>query len=370
MQRERLGERSWLYYDDRGAMRSDLLGNGVVQQTCRGTFGRELAEVVIADGERCLSESGRCVFLVDGTEATRFTTEFRRSLTTWLAAHPTESHNLVHSKTLEVVMNLANLVLRSSPVRVYSSVEHWEAAGQREVATFRRMPPIPPDWIAQETDEGEAFELEVLALIHEVNTTEGATRERALCSLLDRLRPWSCGFARRHFAGSALDLEDLAQDALQHLLVAIAQGKFELSQATSETSALAWCGAVLGNFIRSELRRRQRGLLVPEFDSRLPLQETIEERNLLEVFVRMLDLKIRDTARPEDAPRHLAQLETFLATVAAAPGGASPDRRTSNRLSQQRSRARRFARDVWHRVKRDEAVPDELSELARALRLE
>lgn len=144
MKSEKISENCWLHYDATGAMRSVQLPRGVLLHTCRGVLGRQFADVVIEDGRRCLERFGQCVFMVDATEVTRVSTDFREAVTEWLGTAKADIHFLLQSKMVEMAINVANLVLRKSPVQAYTTVAEWEAVGRKWVATFRRMPLVGP----------------------------------------------------------------------------------------------------------------------------------------------------------------------------------------------------------------------------------
>ena len=67
------------------------------------------------------------------------TTEFREGMTAWFAGHKDVGtvHMLLHSKLLEMALNLANLATGTATARAYASLAAWEAAGQKEVLGFK-----------------------------------------------------------------------------------------------------------------------------------------------------------------------------------------------------------------------------------------
>jgi len=135
----RLDDGSALYIDAQGLIQSFPAGNGVVHHARRGIIGAPFAKYVIADCERELGASGRCILMVDGYETKMHTTEFRELLTDWFRKHESATvHMLIRSRMLEMALNVANMVMGVGRARAYYSVEDWEAAGKKLLPSFRR----------------------------------------------------------------------------------------------------------------------------------------------------------------------------------------------------------------------------------------
>jgi hypothetical protein len=102
----------------------------------------------LQEAEVQLRRFNRVVFFVDARESRQMTTEFREQMTAWFAAHKQVAtvHMLLHSKLLEMALNVANLATGTATARAYANLASWEAAGQKEVLGFRaRELTIPED---------------------------------------------------------------------------------------------------------------------------------------------------------------------------------------------------------------------------------
>jgi len=143
-----LGPESVLHYGEFCVMQTWRVGNGVVHSTVRGVQSADFAELVIAEGEAQIRRHKRVVFLVDARDSRQMTTEFRERMTAWFRAHKPEAtvHMLLHSKLLEMALNLANLAIGAAAAKAYSSEAAWEAEARKEVPGFKgRKIEIPAD---------------------------------------------------------------------------------------------------------------------------------------------------------------------------------------------------------------------------------
>ncbi len=142
-----LPDKSWLYIHDDCVMRTHDVGEGVLLSTCRGVQIEAFAPLIIADGSKQLEAHRRCVFMVDATQSSRMTTEFRERMTSWFKSNKgrVRVHMLMKSKLLEMALNVANLFIGMDAARAYSTATEWEAAGRSESTGFRRLPLDLPD---------------------------------------------------------------------------------------------------------------------------------------------------------------------------------------------------------------------------------
>lgn len=142
-----MGDGSVFYLSARCLMQSWYLGKGVVPSKVRGLQSEELAPLILEEAEKQLTQFGRVVFFVDARESRQMTTEFRERMTAWFAAHKdlARVHMLLHSKLLEMALNLANLATGTATARAYANLASWEAAGQKEVLGFSARELMIPD---------------------------------------------------------------------------------------------------------------------------------------------------------------------------------------------------------------------------------
>ncbi|WP_438022604.1 hypothetical protein [Sorangium sp. So ce233] len=147
MNRRKIEDKSWLYVDDRGVMRSYELGQGMMLYVCRGLQIGEFAPHVIEDGERQIQEFKRCIYMVDALESNRMETDFRDQMTEWLKKNSqrAEAHLLIRSMLLKMAVSVANLVIGAATTHAYTDVAAWEAVGQRAIPGFKRRPLVLPD---------------------------------------------------------------------------------------------------------------------------------------------------------------------------------------------------------------------------------
>ena len=87
-------------------------------------------------------------------------TLFREQMTAWFAAHKEIAtvNMLLHSKLLEMALNLANLATGTATARAYANLASWEAAGQKEVLGFRAREITVPDDLLQKLKDRPAAE--------------------------------------------------------------------------------------------------------------------------------------------------------------------------------------------------------------------
>jgi DNA-directed RNA polymerase specialized sigma24 family protein len=206
---------------------------------------------------------------------------------------------------------------------------------------------------------------------------ESIHRHLALGEALTTLRRWAPTFLRTRLAAqwrhrAAQDSQDLLEDAIQHLMIALAAGKARALLTADDTALVAWCKRVLVNHILTELRRSSREATryapsVVRGPSFPPPEHAVETRLALERLVHGLCGEVRRNSRPRNAALRLDLLDDFLRGALAGcegKGGAALDNRTLKR----RSRGRVVARSAWHTL-RERAGYAELHEVAAALGL-
>src|SRR5690606_34566701 len=156
---------------------------------------------------------------------------------------------------------------------------------------------VPSDWGVTGPVFDDAEPSDLLILFRHVDGTRGAVLDGALAHLLDQIRSWAPAFVERHFSGRAPDVDDLADDGVQRLVLAVSARELDLTVFAADASVMAWCQAVLTNYVLSEVRTRRRSSRLPPYSHDL-VSHTIDERNTFEVFVRLLREQVRGSTRP------------------------------------------------------------------------
>ena len=195
--------------------------------------------------------------------------------------------------------------------------------------------------------------------------------EAALRDLLRHTRSWASGYARRRFSNDRRmlnDLDDLVEDAVQHLLIQASHGAMRL-KGMDPQRAKAWCKKVIANFILSELRLRARhSTLPPPSPEATPgIEQATASREALKQLARALHAEVERRARPQDAEQQRALIGDFLSSIFAQHAQFGGENATSR---QRRSRGRRLAARVWTGLKSRGPIAPELCEVAAALGLE
>lgn len=195
-------------------------------------------------------------------------------------------------------------------------------------------------------------------------------RNRALREFLSRVRTWATPYLRWRFLQqckhwTTRDVQDLAEDATQHLLVAVAEGKADALVNTDETAAAAWCKRVLENLFLSELRRRSRRMTPSPEPYAATCETAFQAREAVERL--LLALRREVQTQPKNVRRRVALLDDFLTSVfSPLTVGCSQ----TNRRHQRQSRGRRVAQQAWVSLKGRDARLTELTEIASALGLD
>jgi len=182
------------------------------------------------------------------------------------------------------------------------------------------------------------------------------------------IRGWARRYLQRRFRWSSSGAaratnEASVDDALQHLVEAVLQGKYS-SSASNLPAFIAWCQRVLSNFVVSEFRRAVR--VAPH----LHQQEEpdawlgLETRAVMLRLTARLRRQIACSAGARDREPRLALFDEFVAEVLAAES-APKDARRHQRLS----RGRRLACKAWAELCELDAASLDLREVAAALGL-
>jgi DNA-directed RNA polymerase specialized sigma24 family protein len=192
----------------------------------------------------------------------------------------------------------------------------------------------------------------------------------ALRTLVQGLKEWAPRFLRRLLHRSWR--EEVCADAVQHLLLAITEGKADHLAAADETRAVRWLRRVLLNFAVDQIRHASRA--VPMHDgTRGGHGDTFEAAICArDEFARLADKLSREaqfTASPRTARQRARLVDEYFASVLARPAGPAPTA-PSNAVDQRRCRGRRAATVAWHAFRDAEVEAEEFRDLAAALGLE
>lgn len=219
-----------------------------------------------------------------------------------------------------------------------------------------------------------AFEIlaEIGAAARRSASTPHAPPVECWALALPVLRRWARRYLQRRFRWSSSGAarathEALVDDALQHLVEAVLQGKYA-SSASNLPAFIAWCQRVLSNFAVSEFRRAVR--VAPH----LHRQEEPDPWLGLETRATMLRLtarlrrQIACSARTRDREPRLALFDEFVEQVLAAESAAK-DASSQARRHQRVCRGRRLACRAWAELCQLDAASVELREVAAALGL-
>jgi hypothetical protein len=222
--------------------------------------------------------------------------------------------------------------------------------------------------LSSESDR-ELWEVIVL-LRSSLRSTLPAERES-----MGRIRAWTERYARRRFFShwrscSGRELCDLADDASQHLAIALtAPNMLQKEMAPGHTTA--WCKRVVANFLRSELRHRERVSTLPLTWPEMvgSAEGFVAAREAFGLLVREVRSELQRAPSCRDSSSRLRLLDEFFESF-LSEGHIVVDRRARNRIEQRRSRGRRVAREAWDRLKQRAIAGSELIEIAFALGLD
>lgn len=202
--------------------------------------------------------------------------------------------------------------------------------------------------------------------------TPGAGCASELRALVDGLILWTPRILRRTLHSGWR--REVSADAVQHLLLAITEGKADHLVDADQTHAIRWIRRVLMNFAVDQVRHVSRSVPMEDHGSQGARGDTFEVALCArDEFVRLAD-KLRHEALFAASPRSAGQrarlVEDYFASVLTARLGPDP-RRPRNTSDQRRCRGRRTATVAWTEFRRGaEAEAAEFREVASALGLD
>lgn len=197
---------------------------------------------------------------------------------------------------------------------------------------------------------------------------------QAYLTLLVSLRAWVPSFVVRNLARRAADSQvgdalEIAEDAVQHIVVRASEGRTTELAQSSEALAIAWCKRVALNFVADELRLRRRRATLPRPDPIVTVdsyESSVDTEKLLKQLILALRREISSTSRPQNVSARLQLFDDFVGDVfrrSFEAKAASP----SNRIHQRRRRGRRIAQLAWRNIKPVGTSDEPLVTLAVAL---
>jgi DNA-directed RNA polymerase specialized sigma24 family protein len=208
--------------------------------------------------------------------------------------------------------------------------------------------------IAREHDDGERIGRYLLEFLGSRGADDGAPA-RAFQLFFADVSRWGPAFLQRRFASCRArcgDTLDIFDDAVQHLVIAVIEGRAAGIAVGEEARALAWCKRVLVNFVLDELRRQSRQVRTdtvgrPCDDS---IEDPVQVRQALAVLVTELRREAARSAAPGKAKFRVALVDDFIANLLGVRTDARCARRDGR--DQRRSRGRRVAMAAWQRLNR------------------
>lgn len=208
---------------------------------------------------------------------------------------------------------------------------------------------------------------ELRNLAARLNAPESATLDANAWLTILRLETWVRQYIRR--VHNASDTQDVADDALQQLLLAILETRKQ--NIVESDYLIPWCKRVVRNFVVSEQRKRftSRAKFLERLLSAYSIEQSVEVRSAIASFIHILRSEIirsgltgRDNAR-------LKSFDSWIAIVLGGGTGQSRDRKARNRIEQQCSRVRRLANQTFEQLRHDGRISEDLLHIAVGLGL-
>lgn len=141
-----LNDGSVVFFNSEAVVQVYDLSTGVVLALCQGLQTEDFAPHIIHILRCHIIDVGHCCVMVDAEASKMMTTGFREAMTAWFRANEQVSvHMLVQSRLLEMGLSVANLAMKTPRAHAYSKREEWEAAGRRELPSFRSRPLALPE---------------------------------------------------------------------------------------------------------------------------------------------------------------------------------------------------------------------------------
>lgn len=201
-----------------------------------------------------------------------------------------------------------------------------------------------------------------------MRASETAPLDGGAWLVIVRLESWVRRYVRR--VHNASDTLDVADDALQHLLLAI----FETRERNIIDSdyLIPWCKRVIRNFVVSEQRRRSQfyAKLTEQSPSTYSIEHSVEVRSAMARLIHILRREISGSDLPERDDARLRSFDSWIARVLSGGAQSSRDRRVRNRTEQRCSRVRRLAVQAFEQLRQDGRISEDLLQIAASLGLE
>jgi hypothetical protein len=216
-----------------------------------------------------------------------------------------------------------------------------------------------------------AAAFEKLAQLSPVPT--GSTRRPDV--LFVAIRGWSTRYLgwrfRASFPGrSTAARQAIFEDAVQHLLESVLRGDVRSFRESEVPAFIEWCKRVLANFVTGEFRRqKQRELPFPTSDQQpADPESSLEKRELVEVLILQLRMRVANSGRRQDVRRRLALLDEFFG-LALGIERRQAELSSRCRRYKRMSRGRQLASKAWAALVGSGSRTEDLTEVASALGL-
>jgi len=200
---------------------------------------------------------------------------------------------------------------------------------------------------------------------------EPTTSALALRQFVDSLMVWAPRLLRRKFhPGHTRDFSD---DAVQHLLLAITEGKADHLASADETRAANWLCRVLLNFAFDQVRRSSRAVYADDFTaaSRNDMVETTidAQRRFVRLATELRRVAVH-TASPRTRALRARLIDEYFASLLVVDGDPVKASSARNTFDQRRLRGRRAATAAWLTLRNLDANLEEFHDVAAGLGLE
>ena len=248
---------------------------------------------------------------------------------------------------------------------VYNGSEVAEAVvPYRQTRAPRRR--SEPSVFSSESEQAGALLLDVLI----ARTRPGRRLSaRALRRLVDSLSVWAPRLLRHKFHPAWI--EGACDDAIQHLLLAVTEGKADHLARVDNARAAGWMRRVLMNFAYDQIRCADRvvrgGHLATEPCGEM-IDTTIDAQRRFSRLVEELKRVALCTASPRTAVQRADLIQDYFASLLVV-AGESTNKSPRNTFDQRRSRGRRAAIAAWL-VLRDGSILKDFGDMAAGLGLE
>lgn len=187
--------------------------------------------------------------------------------------------------------------------------------------------------------------------------------------MLASLTEWVPRFVKSKLKSLRLEAPNLdvaiADDAIQHLLIRVVQGRITGSALTDDLLAMAWSKRVVLNYVRDEariLRRRSalasRGSAAPCTEGGFAIEHDVQH------LIRSLRLEV-----VRGCPRNSAARTTLFDEFVRAFHESETNLCDSATASKRRRRGRALARDAWSSLRKADPSYEEFDRFADAFGL-